>query len=88
MADRKYSIDEIDRMRRAVHDICRNNDLVEDRLRTYMLNGTEPEELMQYAKNNLDADIEWSCQYIEKYMGDKEFIAVPPRPVGWFPKDA
>lgn len=51
---RKYSISEIDRMRRAIRysypsGVCyiqheRDAD-IENRLRTYMQNGTEPEEL-------------------------------------------
>ncbi len=50
MADRKYSVAEIDRMRHAIS--CgymgpSNSTLIEDRLRTYMLNGTDPEELEQ-----------------------------------------
>ena len=51
---RKYSVTEIDRMRRAVRTIEGHRPAFwdgsadakcEDRLRTYMLNGTEPEEL-------------------------------------------
>jgi hypothetical protein len=44
---RKYSVSEIDRMRAALSDcnsVWKARDL-EDRLRTYMLNGTDPEEL-------------------------------------------
>lgn len=39
----KYSIEEIDRMRSATKML--NSSAVEDRLRTFMLNGTEPEEI-------------------------------------------
>lgn len=61
MADRKYSVQEIDRMRNAVRrqfpmswggligmpmTLSTEYDAqVEDRLRTFMLNGTEPDEL-------------------------------------------
>ena len=56
MSGRKYSIDEIDRMRRAVRTIeghqpgfrlrgGKADYICEERLRTYMLNGTAPEEL-------------------------------------------
>lgn len=55
---RKYSLDEIDRMRMAVHDISGGNgvslSLVEERLRTYMLNGTSPEELETAARQHND----------------------------------
>lgn len=60
MAERKYTVEEIDRMRRlveaslfplpgslALYDHLDKADSVEDRLRTYMLNGTEPDELAQ-----------------------------------------
>lgn len=63
MAERKYSIHELDRMRSALHRRRGTNDTlfvnrdeqrahwdaadvwVENQLRTYMLNGTEPDEL-------------------------------------------
>lgn len=51
MPERKYSVAEIDRMRDAVHTLCTPVGVghrpveVEERLRTYMLNGTDPEEL-------------------------------------------
>lgn len=46
MADRKYSVAEIDRMRKAIDSTYYlQAPAVEDRLRTYMLNGTDPEEL-------------------------------------------
>jgi hypothetical protein len=45
MAERKYSVAEIDRMRGALVSMCSSDRDAEDRLRTYMLNGTEPEEL-------------------------------------------
>lgn len=46
---RKYDLEEIDRMRAAVGELA-PQDSIEDRLRTYMLNGSGPEELEQYAK--------------------------------------
>jgi hypothetical protein len=49
-----YSVKEIDRMRHAigylVPDTPERRADIEDRLRTYMLNGTDPEEL-EAAKN-------------------------------------
>lgn len=59
MAERRYTVAEIDRMRIAVEqlfpmDIAYDRAVrakqAEERLRTYMLNGTEPEELEQHAK--------------------------------------
>jgi hypothetical protein len=55
MDARKYSVEEIDRMRAAIiapyHHLPAVEFIgfavVEDRLRTFMLNGTEPEELEQ-----------------------------------------
>lgn len=53
---RKYSLDEIDQMRLAVLDLAggwrASLAVVEDRLRTYMLNGTDPEELVHAAKEH------------------------------------
>lgn len=51
MEQRKYSVAEIDRMRELINfsftgQLPRNlEEIVEHRLRTYMLNGTEPAEL-------------------------------------------
>ena len=52
---RKYSVGEIDRMRKALERICirpmvpynpvEKQREIEEHLRTYMLNGTDPEEL-------------------------------------------
>lgn len=66
MEQRKYSLAEIDSMCRYVSDILtdwqysadgksasgpgRSSSEVEDRLRTYMLNGTEPDELRERAQ--------------------------------------
>jgi hypothetical protein len=58
MAERKYSVSEIDRMRRAITEVVWDQHwspktqapVIEDRLRTYMLNGTEPEELEALSK--------------------------------------
>jgi len=49
----KYSIDEIARMREAVTTLT-GSDGAEERLRTYMLNGTEPAELEQAAAQHMD----------------------------------
>jgi len=68
MSDRKYSVAEIDRMR---EDIGRMFPLgvaydpdwrarqIEDKLRTYMLNGTDPDELAAESDKYRAADIEW-----------------------------
>jgi hypothetical protein len=63
---RKYSVQEIDQMRAAIDrgfyrpcDDMKAAALVEDRLRTHMLNGTEPNELERAA----DAFVaEWQKQ--------------------------
>ena len=66
---RKYTIEEIDRMRNAI-DILQWNRrigfsdpeyqtrLIEERLRTYMFAGTEPDDLVEYVKQqtNMDPD--------------------------------
>ena len=60
MSEHRYSIAEIDRMRAALRAIVNNEwpgrnwgqaerDEAEDRLRTYMLNGTTPDELEAHA---------------------------------------
>jgi hypothetical protein len=61
MEQRKYSVTEIDRMRYSVQCMYMgpfNPELVEGRLRTYMVNGTEPEELEQAATERMRADQE------------------------------
>jgi len=54
MSERKYSVSEIDRMRKAIewsfptgvsYDAVDRAAEIEERLRTYMLNGTDPKEL-------------------------------------------
>jgi methionine aminopeptidase len=57
MRQRKYSIDEIDRMRRAIVQ-SRMTQNVEEHLRTYMMNGTTVEELEA-----------WVGKIIEEEMG-------------------
>lgn len=61
--DRKYSLEEIDRMRKDVATLCAHNGgydpkeqivKIEERLRTYMANGTEPEELSAAARKHFD----------------------------------
>jgi hypothetical protein len=59
MPERKYSVSEIDQMRKAVKAIygsgignCTQAEccqMIEEHLRTYMLNGTDPEELEREA---------------------------------------
>lgn len=63
---RKYDLAEIERMRAAAQSLLMGSgyrpvttgrddkDTAEDRLRTYMLNGTDPEELEKYAKLKLE----------------------------------
>lgn len=61
---RKYSISEIDRMRSAlewsygggVYNAAARSAEVEDRLRTYMLNGTDPEELEERTASRRNAE--------------------------------
>lgn len=50
-AQRKYSVAEIDHMRRSCWVLFRHDDRtpIEEGLRTYMLNGTEPDELRTVA---------------------------------------
>lgn len=56
---RRYSVDEIDRMRLSVMYLVRNDERkCEDRLRTYMLNGTEPEELQQAEAEEVNRRVE------------------------------
>lgn len=57
MSERKYLVAEIDRMRRAISFgySCDGSADIENRLRTYMLNGTSPEELEQMASENYAA---------------------------------
>lgn len=56
---RKYSINEIDRMRSAIHQASywyrgfESHEQTEDKLRTHMLNGTEPEELEAKAREKV-----------------------------------
>ncbi|HEX5183565.1 MAG TPA: hypothetical protein VFW19_10495 [Allosphingosinicella sp.] len=52
MSDRKYSVREIARMRHAVREIGASLSEIETeaRLQTYMLNGTDPEELVTEAE--------------------------------------
>lgn len=76
MSERKYSISELDRMRRALRWLkpYRSEEttplLIEDRLRTYMLNGTDPEELEQAASV---IEEEWK----EKRRKAREEAALP-----------
>jgi hypothetical protein len=62
MVERKYSIGEIDRMRNALSVLCDTgfafarmdrNAGIEQKLRTYMQNGTEPDELEKLAGEKL-----------------------------------
>jgi hypothetical protein len=63
-SERKYSVSEIDQMRRAVNEMLmrpgtvfrasERTVAVEERLRTYMLNGTDPEELRKSAAEHIE----------------------------------
>lgn len=63
MGERKYSIAEIDQMRAAIRSICIQSGVayypaektaeIEERLRTYMINGTEPVELRNAADKTI-----------------------------------
>lgn len=65
MAERKYSVAEIDDMRDSIRwsypsdtaFYAKERDAdIENRLRTYMQNGTDPEELREMRKQASDAD--------------------------------
>lgn len=65
MAERKYSVAEIDRMRRALewayptgvsYYAEQRGAEIENRLRTYMQNGTEPSELEEVAQERMRAE--------------------------------
>jgi len=67
MTERKYTLSEIDAMRKSLLDLCEDNGRmistngppypkhseVEDRLRTYMMAGIEPKELREKADSHL-----------------------------------
>ncbi len=63
MSERRYSFEEINRMRTALNYLLMapfgidNKAQVEDQLRTYMINGTDPEELEQQAAK-------WRAQWL------------------------
>jgi len=62
MAERKYTVDEIIVMRTAAQFILSRSPVpmsaaaTEDHLRTYMANGTEPEELEEVVKRTLEVE--------------------------------
>lgn len=60
MTQRKYSVAEIDAMRAAIGNSIRrpvDERVIEERLRTHMLNGTEPEELQRAADDFFDKEM-------------------------------
>jgi hypothetical protein len=71
---RKYSVEEIDQMRRSIdtmmsshrsYDPVEQAKKIEERLRTYMLNGTEPDELKRNASEHFDrlyASQQWAAK--------------------------
>jgi len=75
---RKYSVDEIDRMRRAIEwsygdgvfTMADRQADVENRLRTHMINGTDPEELENEASRLQAARIEQQ-RLVEEYRKKK-----------------
>jgi hypothetical protein len=68
--NRRYSIEEIDRMRVAVHRMYRwaNNDAtpaaIEDRLRTFMANGSDPDEMEKIADQR-------AAGFMDEYLRDR-----------------
>lgn len=83
---RKYSVAEIDAMRKSItwsygsgsYDPAQRAADTEDRLRTYMQNGTEPEELAEMAKQRLDADLAHQRAAIA-FQKEMRAKAPPPR---------
>lgn len=71
MSGRKYSVSEIDQMRRNIEHSYpsgvayyaeERSKQIEDRLRTYMLNGTEPSELAEMCQAAMRANQQqWSA---------------------------
>lgn len=59
MEQRRYTLDEIDRMRLGLRWVCNSDAGAEDQLRTHLLAGSDPEELyarcMDLAKARQDA---------------------------------
>jgi len=90
--ERKYSLTEIDAMRRAVRDLGTywqfssngasgsppKDDVVEQQLRTHMQNGTEPSELTEAAAKRHRDGIE-SAKRSEEFMRE-HYKANPPPP--------
>lgn len=65
--ERKYTVAEIDRMRKAIEwsypcgvsfQRSERDADVENRLRTYMQNGTDPEELEAIAKKRIEIEVQ------------------------------
>lgn len=90
---RKYDVAEIDRMRAAVARLLVNSGATnaEDHLRTYMVNGTDPEELEKYAdvveaRKRADMEVaraervlkQHTCQH--KWVTDARFIIGSAKP--------
>lgn len=74
MADRKYSISEIDRMRTAIAWIFPSGD-IENLLRTYMQNGTEPEELEKVLHEYVVADYKSDSIFSRHSIVDEELLS-------------
>jgi hypothetical protein len=83
---RKYSISEINRMRNAIagcypsgesYRASERSAEVEDRLRTHMQNGTDPEELEAAANARMDADIAWQQKEQEILRQYEESLPKP-----------
>lgn len=63
---RRYTIAEIDQMRRDVRELAGDygsKALAEEMLRTYMINGTAPEELREAADKHRMANMRRSAAY-------------------------
>ena len=83
---RKYSIKEIDEMRGLIQVFYSsewgglNGDIVEERLRTFMMNGTKPKELRKRIKEKIKA--------IEERNGSETLIQNMKSDLLWLDEDA
>ena len=94
MTERKYSIDEIDRMRRSLEDLMTHWQYygsgasgtppkaadVEEHLRTHMQNGTEPEELEAQADRQRQEGYARGKHVAEMYEEMRRNAPPPPPP--------
>ncbi len=91
MSDRKYTVDELDRMRRAI-ERCYPSGVpymaaqraaeVEDRLRTHMQNGTEPKELEEAAAARFQSEMKernLHDEFVQEVMKRRPPPPPPPK---------